>query len=127
MWSELIWMTRFFLLNEKSQEHSTKFQGLDAQRFIGRFLESASKRLPEEELMLDPFLALGDRDDKPKSKNEIQKPFLNDNIKLEDLQLNEDLLRTNPTITGKLNPEDETIFAYPMFLNFRPPFNLCIL
>ncbi|KAL2488523.1 putative serine/threonine-protein kinase WNK4 [Forsythia ovata] len=87
-----------------------KVQDLEAQRFIGRCLESASKRLPAKELMLDPFLALGDFDDKPKSKNDVQKPFLNDNIKIEDLQLNEDLPRTNMTITGKLNPEDETIF-----------------
>lgn len=87
-----------------------KVQDLEAQRFIGRCLESASKRLPAKELMLDPFLALGDFDDKPELKNDIQKPFLNDNIKIEDLQLNEDLPRTNMTITGKLNPEDETIF-----------------
>lgn len=129
----------FIFFKGKKPRAFYKVQDLEAQRFIGRCLESASKRLPAKELMLDPFLALGDFDDKPESRNDIQKPFQNDNIKIEDLQLNEDLPRTNMTITGKLNPEDETIFLKVQIADrdgkFCPPhvpmfsafFSLCIL
>ncbi|KAH6814481.1 with no lysine kinase 4 [Perilla frutescens var. frutescens] len=87
-----------------------KVQDLDAQRFIGKCLETASKRLSAKELMLDPFLAVDHIDDRSDSSIGNQKPFLNDNIKLEHLQLNDDAPRTNMTITGKLNPEDGAIF-----------------
>ncbi|KAI3461720.1 hypothetical protein Pfo_018383 [Paulownia fortunei] len=87
-----------------------KVQDLDAQRFIGKCLETVSKRLSAKELMLDPFLVVDHLDDRPESNIENQKPFLNDRIELEHLQLNDDVPRTNMTITGKLNPEDGTIF-----------------
>lgn len=87
-----------------------KVQDLDTQRFIGKCLETASKRLSAKELMLDPFLAIDHFDDRPESNIENPKPFLNDKIELEHLQLNDDVPRTNMTITGKLNPEDGTIF-----------------
>ncbi|KAG8371567.1 hypothetical protein BUALT_Bualt13G0101400 [Buddleja alternifolia] len=87
-----------------------KVQDLDSQRFIGKCLETASKRLPAKELMLDPFLAVDYFDDHPDSNIENQKPFLNDCTELKQLQLNDDVPRTNMTITGKLNPEDGTIF-----------------
>ncbi|KAL0419226.1 UNVERIFIED_CONTAM: putative serine/threonine-protein kinase WNK4, partial [Sesamum radiatum] len=87
-----------------------KVQDLDAQRFIGKCLESASKRLSAKELMLDPFLAVDRSHDHPESDIEHQKPLLNDCIELERLQLNDDVPRTNMTITGTLNPEDGTIF-----------------
>lgn len=53
---------------------------------------------------------MDDFDDPVLESIENQKPFLNDNIGMEDLQLNEDIPKTNMTITGKLNPEDDTIF-----------------
>ncbi|PIN07822.1 Serine/threonine protein kinase [Handroanthus impetiginosus] len=87
-----------------------KVQDLDAQRFIGKCLETASKRLSAKELMLDPFLVIDHSADHPELETENQKPFLNDRIELEHLQLNDDAPRTNMTITGKLNPEDGTIF-----------------
>lgn len=87
-----------------------KVQDLDAQRFIGKCLETASKRLSAKELMLDPFLAVGEADDRSDSSIRCQKPFLNDKISLEHLELNDDdAPRTNMTITGKLNPEDGDI------------------
>ncbi|CAK9164101.1 unnamed protein product [Ilex paraguariensis] len=85
-----------------------KVQDLEAQRFIGKCLEPASKRLSAKELMVDPFLALDEYE--PVTTMGQQKPFLNDNLGIEELRLNEDPPRTNMTITGKLNPEDDTIF-----------------
>ncbi|XP_059626389.1 probable serine/threonine-protein kinase WNK4 [Cornus florida] len=87
-----------------------KIQDLDAQRFIGQCLATASKRLSAKELLLDPFLACGEDELLYVTKLESPKPFLNDNLGLEELQLSEDPPRTNMTITGKLNPEDDTIF-----------------
>ncbi|KAG9154981.1 hypothetical protein Leryth_012162 [Lithospermum erythrorhizon] len=83
-----------------------KVQDLESQRFIGKCLETASKRLSAKELIHDPFLVLLDIDDELHGN---QKPFLNESIEIEDLRLC-DLPRTNMTITGKLNPEDGTIF-----------------
>lgn len=60
--------------------------------------------------MVDSFLAIDDFIMKPIKMVGCQKPFLNDNIGFEDLNLNEAAPRTNMTITGKSNPEDETIF-----------------
>ncbi|XP_009603876.1 probable serine/threonine-protein kinase WNK4 isoform X2 [Nicotiana tomentosiformis] len=86
-----------------------KVQDLDAQRFIRKCLEPASKRLSAKELMVDPFLVFDNVDGKSVTMMQLQKPFLNDKIAIEDLHLNEDAPRTNMTITGKLNPEDDTI------------------
>ncbi|KAK4492120.1 hypothetical protein RD792_002917 [Penstemon davidsonii] len=86
-----------------------KVQDLEAQRFIGRCLETASKRLSAKELMLDPFLAVDHFNDLLESSLENQKPFLNECFELENLNWNDDIPRTNMTITGKLNPEDDTI------------------
>ncbi|KZV43697.1 hypothetical protein F511_00248 [Dorcoceras hygrometricum] len=88
-----------------------KVQDLEAQRFIGKCLEPASKRLSAKDLLLDPFLATANINDQIKSDIVTQKPFLNANAELEHLWLNDDdVPRTNMTITGKLNPEDDTIF-----------------
>lgn len=87
-----------------------KIQDLDAQRFVGKCLETASKRLSAKELMLDPFLSIDKDDDRSYSDISKQKPFLNDKITLEHLKVNDDAPRTNMTITGKLNPEDGAIF-----------------
>ncbi|PPS13228.1 hypothetical protein GOBAR_AA07430 [Gossypium barbadense] len=81
-----------------------QIQDLDAQRFIGKCLVNASNRLSAEQLLLDPFLA----------KDELTrlgspKLFLNQS-EIEKLHLNDNPPRTDMTITGKLNPEDDTIF-----------------
>lgn len=68
--------------------------------------------------MLDPFLDIVNLDDQPECNNENQKPFLNDKIELQEhLKLNDDVPRTNMTITGKLNPEDGTIFLKVQIAN----------
>lgn len=87
-----------------------KVHDLEAQRFIGKCLVNASKRLSAKDLLVDPFLAIDVDEQLPIAKLVHQKPFMNDVIELEELQLNEDPLRTNMTITGKLNPENDTIF-----------------
>ncbi|KAL7247188.1 hypothetical protein ACSBR2_002162 [Camellia fascicularis] len=87
-----------------------KLRDLEAQRFIGKCLETASKRLSAKELLLDPFLAFDEEELLAATKVGCQKPFLNDNIRIEELKLSGNPSRTNMTITGKLNPEDDTIF-----------------
>lgn len=99
----------FRLTQGKRPRAFYKVQDLDAQRFIRKCLEPASKRLSAKELMVDPFLALDNIDGKSVTMMQLQKPFLNDKIAIEDLHLNDDAPRTNMTITGKLNPEDDTI------------------
>ncbi|KAA8549494.1 hypothetical protein F0562_001178 [Nyssa sinensis] len=87
-----------------------KIQDLEAHRFIGKCLETASKRPSAEELLLDPFLAFDEDKLLPVTMIGPQKPFLNDYLRIEELRLSEDPPRTNMTVTGKLNPEDDTIF-----------------
>lgn len=58
--------------------------------------------------MLDPFLVC-DENELPVGKIEIQKPFLNDK-EVTKLQLRDKLPRTDMTITGKLNHEDDSLF-----------------
>lgn len=82
---------------------------MEAQRFIGKCLVTASKRLSAKELLLDPFLASDAIERQPRPKPGSQKPFLND-IRIEKLRLSDDRVRTNMTITGTLNPDDDTIF-----------------
>lgn len=102
--------TSYFFIQGKKPRAFYKVQDLEAQQFIGKCLETASKRLSAKELMLDPFLIVDDVDDQVLKSIGNQKPFLNDHIGMEDLRLNEDVSKTNMTITGKLNPEDDTIF-----------------
>lgn len=82
---------------------------MEAQRFIKKCLVPVSMRASAKELLSDPFLmADGDRPSL-REKNQNQKPFLNAK-EMEKLHLGEGLSRTNMTITGKLNPEDDTLF-----------------
>lgn len=91
-----------------------RIRDLEAQRFIGKCLVSASKRLPAKELLLDPFLAC-DEDDNFLGRVGSQKPFLNDK-EMGKLRLSDDVpRRTDMKITGKLNPEDDTIFLKVQF------------
>ncbi|XWS53414.1 hypothetical protein CRYUN_Cryun11dG0155300 [Craigia yunnanensis] len=86
-----------------------QIQDLDAQRFFGKCLVNASKRLSAEELLLDPFLTTDEAELSPMTRLASPKPFLNER-EMEKLHLNDDPPRTDMTITGKLNPEDDTIF-----------------
>ncbi|KAF9661901.1 hypothetical protein SADUNF_Sadunf19G0117000 [Salix dunnii] len=85
-----------------------RIQDLEAQRFIGKCLETASKRLPAKELLLDPFLASDEVELSPVPWIRPQESFL-DVREMEKLQLNDNPPRTDMIITGKLNPDD-TIF-----------------
>ncbi|PON37669.1 Serine/threonine protein kinase [Parasponia andersonii] len=92
-----------------------RVQDLEAQCFIGKCLVNASKRLSAKELLLDPFLACDDDEIESLSgKLASQKPFLNDK-EMGKLRLSDDLPRNNMKITGKLNPEDDTIFLKVQF------------
>ena len=94
-----------------------RIQDLEAQRFIGKCLVTASKRLSAKELLLDPFLASGEAELSQVPRFRNQKPFLNDR-EMEKLQLNDHHPpRTDMTITGKLNPEDDTIFLKVQIAN----------
>ncbi|GAV58629.1 LOW QUALITY PROTEIN: Pkinase domain-containing protein, partial [Cephalotus follicularis] len=81
----------------------------EAQRFVGKCLVTVSKRLSAKELLLDPFLASDEAKLFPLTRPRSQKPFLNEK-EMEKLQLSDDPPRTKMTITGKLNPEDDTMF-----------------
>ncbi|XP_048424891.1 probable serine/threonine-protein kinase WNK4 isoform X2 [Pyrus x bretschneideri] len=86
-----------------------RIEDLEAQRFVGKCLVNASKRSSAKELMLDPFLECGKDESLPLGKLGLPKPFLNDK-EMEKLQLSDYPTRTDMTITGKLNSEDDTIF-----------------
>lgn len=84
-----------------------RLEDTEAQKFIGKCLVTAAKRPSAKELLVDPFLASDDAI--LNTTFEIQKPFLNE-IEMEKLHLTDDSVRTEMKITGKLNPEDDTIF-----------------
>lgn len=84
-----------------------RVEDVEAQKFIGKCLEPATKRPSAKDLLLDPFLVSDDSSSTMKFA--IQKPFLNDS-EMEKLQLGDDFTRTEMKVIGKLNPEDETIF-----------------
>ncbi|XP_061353155.1 probable serine/threonine-protein kinase WNK4 [Gastrolobium bilobum] len=79
----------------------------EAQKFIAKCLVAAANRPSAKALLQDPFLVSDDASSM--TKIGIQKPFLNYS-EMEKLQLSDDLPRTAMSITGKLNPEDDTIF-----------------
>ncbi|XP_058075308.1 probable serine/threonine-protein kinase WNK4 isoform X2 [Magnolia sinica] len=91
----------------------------NAKRFIGKCLENASKRLPAKELLLDPFLSIDDGELLPILKCGTHK-IIPDDIKLGetlygtlqnvDVYDQDGARTTDMTITGKMNPEDDTIF-----------------
>ncbi|KAG6628986.1 hypothetical protein I3843_14G052800 [Carya illinoinensis] len=93
----------------KLPEAFYRIDNLEAQLFIGKCLVPASKRLSAKELLLDPFLKPDEDEQLPMTNLGSQKPFLNKG-KIEKLQSSSVPHRTNMTITGKLNPDDDTIF-----------------
>ncbi|RWW64737.1 hypothetical protein BHE74_00028012 [Ensete ventricosum] len=89
-----------------------------AKRFIGRCLETVSKRSSAKELLHDPFLAFEDR---PITSPSFKSPSHEvKNIVHGDYDPSQATdgpgatspvaKRTDTTITGKMNPEDDTIF-----------------
>ncbi|KAK4274910.1 hypothetical protein QN277_018071 [Acacia crassicarpa] len=84
-----------------------RIEDTEAQKFVRKCLVAAAERPSAKELLLDPFLLSNDV--LSNTKFEIQKPLLND-IEIEKLCLTDGSQRTGMKITGKLNPEDGTIF-----------------
>ena len=108
--SLITWSSVASFIQGKLPRAFYELEDLEAQTFIGKCLKPASKRLSAKELLLDPFLAFDEDDLLPLTKIGCQKPFLNGNIGIAELQLTENPPRTNMTVTGKLNPEDDTLF-----------------
>ncbi|KAM7258324.1 hypothetical protein ACFE04_014065 [Oxalis oulophora] len=90
----------------KLPEAFYKIQDFEAQRFIGKCLVNVSKRLSAKEILDDPFLAF---DEHQAFSIRSELPFLNEK-EMEKLQLGDHPPRTDMTITGKLDPQDDTIF-----------------
>lgn len=86
-----------------------KIQDVDAQRFIKKCLVPVSMRASAKELLADSFLKVDGNRPSSVGRTQNQKPFLNAK-EMENFHLSEGLSRTNMTITGKLNPEDDTLF-----------------
>ncbi|CAH8358336.1 unnamed protein product [Eruca vesicaria subsp. sativa] len=88
---------------------------MEAQRFVGKCLETVSKRLSAKELLEDPFLAMDEgRDVAPltrlPSQPAIQNLAANGTV-VEPLPSVTDPARTTDmSITGRMNSEDHTIF-----------------
>lgn len=84
-----------------------RIEDAEAQKFIGKCLVNAAKRPSAKELLKDPFLVCDDASSI--TKIVMQDPFLN-YTEMDKLQLKSDSPRTSMSITGKLNPEDDSIF-----------------
>ncbi|XP_038988321.1 probable serine/threonine-protein kinase WNK5 isoform X2 [Phoenix dactylifera] len=86
-----------------------RIQDPEARRFLGRCLETASRRPSAKELLLDPFLASDDHHNPvPLQKYASRIKVIKDAPEIYNLKPTKK--RTDMTITGKLNPEDDTIF-----------------
>ncbi|ONK77148.1 uncharacterized protein A4U43_C02F3590 [Asparagus officinalis] len=91
-----------------------RIQDPEAQRFIGRCLETASTRSSAEELLLDPFL-LDDDHRVPLPTSAFKAMDIGTSRQEHqnmsgDFDRSKTIKRTDMTITGKMNPEDDTIF-----------------
>ncbi|KAG9455182.1 hypothetical protein H6P81_008086 [Aristolochia fimbriata] len=100
----------------KLPEAFYRVQDMEARRFVGQCLENASKRLSAKELLLHPFLQFGednyiDRTSTPATASSKQGSTTTGAINLPAVPHSEAILtRTDMTITGSMNPEDDTIF-----------------
>ncbi|OMO94031.1 hypothetical protein COLO4_16551 [Corchorus olitorius] len=84
----------------------------EARRFVGKCLENVSKRLPAHELLLDPFLASDEGKLQPVPRV-LSCQNLTPNGPAAELvpSLEADSARTTDmSITGTMDPEDDTIF-----------------
>lgn len=94
----------------KLPEAFYRIQDGEAQKFVGKCLAAASKRLPAKELLLDPFLASDEGELLPTPKIPSLKSTLNGGLKEMATLVSDPARSTNMTIKGSLNPEDDTIF-----------------
>ncbi|CAK9153766.1 unnamed protein product [Ilex paraguariensis] len=87
-----------------------RIHDVEAQRFIGKCLETASKRPSARELLMDPFLATDEAESVLTANIPIH--MLTPNGKVLDVPclLGDPAKSTDMTITGTMNPEDDTIF-----------------
>jgi WNK lysine deficient protein kinase len=74
---------------------------------VGKCLETVSKRLPAEELLLDPFLA---SDEGGLLPIPCPKPISNRTVVESPPSVSDPTRSTDMTITGTLDPEEDTIF-----------------
>ncbi|WOL18010.1 hypothetical protein Cni_G26803 [Canna indica] len=89
-----------------------------AKRFIGRCLENVAKRSSAKELLLDPFLTLDDHQGPLLSLKKIPAHIVkdtrlqgHDRLHIPEAHnINNTGQRIDMTITGKMNPEGDTIF-----------------
>uniref|UniRef100_A0A2N9HLE2 non-specific serine/threonine protein kinase n=1 Tax=Fagus sylvatica TaxID=28930 RepID=A0A2N9HLE2_FAGSY len=88
-----------------------RIQDMEAQRFVGKCLETVSKRLPARELLLDPFLASeGEGGLLPITRIPSPKSISNRPVVGLPPLVSDPIRRTDMTITGTLDPEDDTVF-----------------
>lgn len=80
----------------------------EARQFVGKCLETVSKRLPAKELLLDAFLA-SDETEMMVSMQKVPCQEKSDFGRPEPF-LVKDTRSTDMTITGTMNAEDDTIF-----------------
>ncbi|KAJ0975502.1 hypothetical protein J5N97_017467 [Dioscorea zingiberensis] len=90
----------------KLPEAFYRIQDAEARRFVGRCLETASKRSSAKDLLLDPFLSSGDQ----LHPLPTLKVNSDDEFGPQVYGPRSPKIRTDMTITGKMNPEDNTIF-----------------
>ncbi|XP_031384658.1 probable serine/threonine-protein kinase WNK5 isoform X2 [Punica granatum] len=95
----------------KLPEAFYRIQDDEAREIIGRCLETASKRLPANELLLDPFLATDDGDILVRvqrvQNSSPTRTLIDANISLVVAKPTRD---TDMMITGTKNPEDDIIY-----------------
>ncbi|XP_021623266.1 probable serine/threonine-protein kinase WNK4 isoform X2 [Manihot esculenta] len=94
----------------KLPEAFYRIKDIEAQRFVGKCLETASKRLPARELLLDPFLASDESKLLPVPKIPFQMTSPDGTEEISPSLLADPTKATEMTITGTMNPEDDTIF-----------------
>ncbi|KAK1320341.1 putative serine/threonine-protein kinase WNK5 [Acorus calamus] len=91
-----------------------RIRDTEARRFVGRCLETASKRASAAELLLDPFIVSDDDDGlllPTVGRRSVQNPVaVAVGVAPERARERVVPRPRDMTITGKMNPEDETIF-----------------
>ncbi|KAI3473101.1 hypothetical protein Pfo_030393 [Paulownia fortunei] len=94
----------------KLPESFYRIDDVEARRFVGRCLEKAPNRPSARELLMDPFLSIEEVEELPATKISSQKPAMSGESQ-ELLPPSTVAARsTDMTITGTMNPEDDTIF-----------------
>nr|DAD25813.1 TPA_asm: hypothetical protein HUJ06_027281 [Nelumbo nucifera] len=93
-----------------------RIHDLEAQQFIGKCLETASKRMSAKQLLLDPFLASHEEEMLPAPRITDHKSITKNpapeysHVYLPTPLATPRKTTTDMKITGKMNPEDDTIF-----------------